>query len=135
MDRTFHQRLTIGAICGIILMLSLAIYAFWIKSVILGIVMVFFLIIITERSLHSEYVFHDNKLIIRHGRLSKDKTIFIGSITSCRPMASVFGLVRYLLISYGSGYIVSVQPDNEQAFIEVLKKKKLREDKNEELDN
>lgn len=132
MDRTFHHRVTIGAVSGIILLLVLAVYAFWVKSVILGLLLALALVLVIERSLHTEYIFRDDKLIIYNGRLSRSRSIPLASIQSCRPMASVFGLVRYLLISYGNGSIVSVQPDNEVAFIDFLRKKCLRESENEE---
>ncbi len=125
MTRSFHHRTTLGAVCGIVLFLLLAVYAFWIKNVILGLLMTFLLIVLTERTLHSQYVISEGKLIIDNGKLSKSKTIMIGQINSCRPMASVFGLVRYLLITYGAeNAMVSVQPMNEVAFIAALKKEK-----------
>ncbi len=125
MTRSFHHRLTLGAVCGIVLFLLLAIYAFWIKNVILGLLMAFLLVVLTERTIHSEYVISDGKLIIDNGKLSKSKVIMIGQINSCRPMTSVFGLVRYLLITYGANdAMVSVQPVNEAAFIATLKKEK-----------
>lgn len=125
MTRSFHHKTTIGAMCGIVLFLLLAVYAFWIKNVVLGILMAFLLIVLTERTLHSQYVISDGKLIIDNGKLSKSKTIMIEQIKSCRPMTSVFGLVRYLLITYGSAdAMVSVQPVNETAFIAALKKEK-----------
>lgn len=123
MTRSFHHKTTLGAFSGIVLFLFLAVYAFWIKNVILGILMAFLLIVLTERTLHSQYVISDGKLIIDNGKLSKSKTIMIGQITSLRPMTSVFGLVRYLLITYGAANaMVSVQPVNEAAFIATLKK-------------
>lgn len=125
MTRSFHHRTTLGAVCGIVLFLLLAVYAFWIKNVILGLLMAFLLIVLTERTLHSEYVISDGKLIIDNGKLSKSKTILIGQINSCRPMTSVFGLVRYLLITYNDNHaMVSVQPVNETAFIAALKKER-----------
>lgn len=125
MTRSFHHRTTLGAICGIVLFLLLAVYAFWIKNVIVGLLMAFLLIILTERTLHSQYVISDGKLIIDNGKLSKTKVIMIGQINSCRPMTSVFGIVRYLLITYGANdAMVSVQPVNEAAFIAALKKEK-----------
>lgn len=125
MTRSFHHRTTLGAVCGIVLFLLLAVYAFWIKNVILGLLMTFLLIVLTERTLHSQYVISEGKLIIDNGKLSKSKTIMIGQINSCRPMASVFGFVRYLLITYGAeNAMVSVQPMNEVAFIAALKKEK-----------
>lgn len=125
MTRSFHHRTTLGAICGIVLFLLLAVYAFWIKNVIVGLLMAFLLIILTERTLHSQYVISDGKLIIDNGKLSKTKVIMIGQINSCRPMTSVFGIVRYLLITYGANdAMVSVQPVNEAAFVAALKKEK-----------
>ena len=125
MTRSFHHRTTLGAVCGIMLFLLLAVYAFWIKNVILGLLMAFLLIVLTERTLHSEYVISDGKLIIDNGKLSRNKIIEIGQINSCRPMTSVFGLVHYLLIAYGSDNVmVSVQPANEIAFVATLKKEK-----------
>lgn len=125
MTRSFHHKTTVGAMCGIVLFLLLAVYAFWIKNVVLGILMAFLLIVLTERTLHSQYVISDGKLIIDNGKLSKGKTIMIGQVKSCRPMTSVFGLVRYLLITYGAvDAMVSVQPVNETAFIAALKKEK-----------
>ena len=125
MTRSFHHRTTLGAVCGIVLFLLLAVYAFWIKNVIVGLLMAFLLVILTERTLHSQYVISDGKLIIDNGKLSKTKVIMISQINSCRPMASVFGLVRYLLITYGTNdAMVSVQPVNEAAFVAALKKEK-----------
>lgn len=125
MARSFHHRVTIGAVCGIFLFLLLAIYAFWIKNVVLGLLMTFILIVLTERTLHSEYVISGGKLIVCKGKLSRNKVISIGQINSCRPMTSVFGLVRYLLVTYGSANtMISLQPVNETSFIAVLKKEK-----------
>lgn len=120
MDRTFHHRITVGAVCGIVLLLILAVYAFWVKSVILGLFVVLALVLVSERSLHTRYIFHDRELIIYYGRLSKSKHILLADIHSCKPMTTVFGLVRYLLIGYGNDKLVSVQPDNEPAFVDVL---------------
>lgn len=125
MTRSFHHRTTLGAVCGIVLFLLLAVYAFWIKNVIVGLLMAFLLVILTERTLHSQYVISDGKLVIDNGKLSKTKVIMISQINSCRPMTSVFGLVRYLLITYGAtDAMVSVQPVNEAAFVAALKKEK-----------
>lgn len=125
MDRTFHHRFTLGAACGIILLLVLAVYSFWIKSPILGCLMSLGLILIAERSLHKKYIFSGDKLIIYNGRLAKTKTISLSQINSCKPMTNVFGLVRFLVIFYDDNKKVeSVQPDNESAFVECLKKRK-----------
>ncbi len=121
MDRTFHHRITVGAVCGIVLLLILAVYAFWVKSVILGLFLVLALVLVSEKSLHTRYIFHDKELIIYNGRLSKSKHIPLAAIHSCKPLTTVFGLVHYLLLGYGDSKMVSVQPDNELAFVDVLR--------------
>lgn len=123
MTRSFHHRTTVGAVCGILLFLLLALYAFWIKNAVVGLIMAFLLIVLVERTLHSEYIISDGKLIINNGKLARAKTINIQEIHDCKPMTSVFGLVRYLLLTYGaSDRMISVQPQNEAAFIMTLQK-------------
>lgn len=125
MDRTFHHRFTVGAACGIILFLILAAYTFWIKQPIIGCLFALALIAVAERSLHKEYIFRDDKLIIYNGRLARTKTIPLSDIKSCRPMTNVFGMVHYLLITYGEdNRLESLQPDNERSFVECLKKRR-----------
>lgn len=124
MDRTFHHRFTVGAACGIVLFLLLAAYAFWAKSPVVGCLLALALVVTAERSLHKKYIFHGGDLTIYNGRLGRSKTIGVAGIKSCRPMTSVFGMVHYLLIAYGDGRVEAVQPDNEQAFVDCLKKRK-----------
>ena len=132
MTRSFHHRTTVGAVCGILLFLLLALYAFWIKNAVVGLVMAFLLIVLVERTLHSEYIISDGKLIINNGKLARAKTINIQEIHDCKPMTSVFGLVRYLLLTYGaSDRMISVQPQNEAAFIMTLQKEMRNSIKND----
>lgn len=132
MTRSFHHRTTVGAVCGILLFLLLALYAFWIKNAVVGLIMAFLLIVLVERTLHSEYIISDGKLIINNGKLARAKTINIQEIHDCKPMTSVFGLVRYLLLTYGaSDRMISVQPQNEAAFITTLQKEMRNSIKND----
>lgn len=132
MTRSFHHRTTVGAMCGILLFLLLALYAFWIKNAVVGLIMAFLLIVLVERTLHSEYIISDGKLIINNGKLARAKTINIQEIHDCKPMTSVFGLVRYLLLTYGaSDRMISVQPQNEAAFITTLQKEMRNSIKND----
>ena len=118
--------------CGILLFLLLALYAFWIKNAVVGLIMAFLLIVLVERTLHSEYIISDGNLIINNGKLARAKTINIQEIHDCKPMTSVFGLVRYLLLTYGaSDRMISVQPQNEAAFITTLQKEMRNSIKND----
>lgn len=121
MDRTFQHRFTVGAASGIVLLLLLAVYAFWTLRPVLGVFLVLALVLVMDQSLNKRYVFRGDKLIIDNGRLSKKRVIELRLITGCRPMTVSFGLVHYLLISYGPAHtVVAVQPRNEQAFVACL---------------
>ncbi len=120
--RTFHHRFTLGAKGGIITFVVLAFYFFWVKSFVLGLLLTVMAVLIMERVLHSEYVLADGKLIIRRGRFAKSRAIALRGIKSCRPMTTTFGLVHYLLIEYGDNKLVVVEPEQEQAFVEQLRK-------------
>lgn len=134
MQRTFQRRITIGAVCGIILLLLAALYSFWVKEALVGAFCAVALVLIAEEAINTEYTLLDGKMEIKRGRLWRKKSISYSQIASVRPMTSVFGLVRYLLITLKDGRIHSVQPQNEQAFVVVLRKamEKDRENNNEE---
>lgn len=121
MTRTFHHRFTLGARCGVILCTLLALYLFWTQSALMGILVVLVDVLIIERVLHSEYVIDDRRLIIRRGRFARTVTIPLDAIHSCRPVPSLFGLVRYLLIEYGAARVQAVEPAEEASFIRCLR--------------
>lgn len=123
-SRSFHHRITLGAGCGIILCLVAAFWLFWVKMVILGTLMALGVIWMCERVLNTEYILYADKLVIRRGRLSRDKTIALCDITHCRVVSVNFGLSHYLLIQYGDDSMTYVEPQNEAAFMSCLKKLK-----------
>ena len=110
--RSFHHRITLGAGCGIILCLVAAFWLFWVKMVVLGALMALVVILMCERVFHTEYILYDDRLVIRRGRLSRDKTIALCDITHCRMVSVNFGLSHYLLIQYGDDRMVCVEPQN-----------------------
>lgn len=125
MDRTFQHRFTLGAACGIVLLLLATLYAFWMLKPVVGVLLALGLVMVMEQSLHKQYIFRDDKLIIDNGRLMKNRVIALSQISSCRPMITTFGMVHYLLISYGAANkVVAVQPRNEQAFINCLRQRR-----------
>lgn len=122
--RSFQHRITLGAGCGITLCLVAAFWLFWVKMVVMGAMMAFVVILMCERVFHTQYVLYNDKLVIRRGRLSRDKAIALCDIISCRRISVNFGLSHYLLIQYGNDHITSVEPQNEAAFIACMKKLK-----------
>ena len=128
MDRTFHQRLSPASVCGILAFALLALYMFWTKSALAGCLLAAVVVLMIERVVHTTYVFRRNDgeeemLYIDNGRFSKTKRIRVNDIVSCRKMSTGFGFSRYVLLQCGHKQLVSVQPDNADAFIEEIRKR------------
>ena len=127
MDRTFHQRLSPASVCGILAFALLALYMFWTKSPLAGCLLTAVVVLMIERVVHTTYVFRRNDdeemLYIDNGRFSKTRRIRVNDIVSCRKMSTGFGLSRYVLLQCGHKQLVSVQPDNADAFIEEIRKR------------
>lgn len=113
---------------------ALAIYCFWSKAAIPGALLVVLTVLVMERVLHSEYVFRDGFLEIDRGRFFRKKAIPLMEITSCRPMTTTFGMVHYLLIGYGNGRLVAVQPEQEASFVSFLQSQLADEDEGDDPD-
>ena len=127
MDRTFHQRLSPASVCGILAFALLALYMVWTKSALAGCLLAAVVVLMIERVVHTTYVFRRNDeeeemLYIDNGRFSKTRRIRVNDIVSCRKMSTGFGLSQYVLLQCGHKRLVSVQPDNADAFIDELRK-------------
>ncbi|KGI60591.1 hypothetical protein HMPREF3034_02390 [Prevotella sp. DNF00663] len=127
MRRVFHQRLTPISVCSIIIFALLAFYFFWLKMPIPGFLTAIAIVLMTERLLHTVYIFDmqgvDDVLQINHGRFSKTITIRVSEVVRVTQMTSAFGLSHYLLLEYGNGHLTSLQPDNEETFRNELNKR------------
>ena len=128
MDRTFHQRLSPASVCGILAFALLALYMFWTKSALVGCLLAAAVVLMIERVVHTTYVFRRNDgeeemLYIDNGRFSKTRQIRVNDIVSCRKMSTGFGLSQYVLLQCGHKRLVSVQPDNADAFIDEIRKR------------
>ena len=128
MDRTFHQRLSPASVCGILAFALLALYMFWTKNALVGCLLAAVVVLMIERVVHTTYVFRRNDgdeemLYIDNGRFSKTRQIRVNDIVSCRKMSTGFGLSQYVLLQCGHKRLVSVQPDNADAFIDEIRKR------------
>ena len=128
MDRTFHQRISPASACGILAFALLALYMFWTKNALVGCLLAAVVVLMIERVVHTTYVFRRNDgeeemLYIDNGRFSKTRQIRVNDIVSCRKMSTGFGLSQYVLLQCGHKRLVSVQPDNADAFIEEIRKR------------
>jgi uncharacterized membrane protein YdbT with pleckstrin-like domain len=124
MRREFRQRFTIASKSGILLFTILTFYLFWIKSVVLAMVVVIALAVLIERVAHTTYVFTDDgMLIISHGWLTRKKIIPVNEILKVTKLNITFGLNSFLLLEYGAHKMTSVQPRSDDSFVAELKKR------------
>ena len=133
MERTFHQQFTMANKCGITVFSLLALYLLWQKAALTGLFVAVIVVLMIERMIHTTYTFtvseRSEVLRIDRGRFSRPTVIAVNEIVRCTLMKTAFGLSHYLLIEYGGRRMVSVTPDNSEAFIAELKK---RQEQNEE---
>lgn len=133
MNRTFHKRFTFPAKCGVGVFLLLAGYFFWMKIAILGILVAIIVVGMIERILNTTYTMKRVKpidrneemefLIVNEGRFSHNTTIPICDIVSVERIKTAWGLDHCLVIEYGANHLASVQPDNEDAFVNEVYKR------------
>ena len=132
-DRTFHKRFTMPAKCGVAIFVLLAGYFFWQKVAIIGIFVAIIIVGMIERILNTTYSLRRVKpierdeemdfIVIDEGRFSSKKTVPVCDIVSVTPMKTCWGLDHAVVIEYGNKHLVSLQPDNEEGFIQEVEKR------------
>ncbi len=132
-DRTFHKRITLQAKTAIGLFSLLALYFFWTKVAIVGLLVAIVVVGMTERILHTRYTFRRVKpidvdkemefLVVDEGRFSTNRNIPLCDVVRTEKVSAFFGLDHCVLIEYGAGNMTTVQPDNEDAFVQELQKR------------
>jgi hypothetical protein len=128
--RTYRARLQTGNWILIILMSALTIYLIWEGNGLLIAASLVFLLIIIERSVHTEYKLSQTELIIDNGKLSKTIIIPISDIKRIERIRKLRighkAIINYLIIVYGDEKTVSVIPQHEEDFInQILKIRRL----------
>ena len=132
-DRTFHKRFTLTARIGVAVFAILTLYFFWVKLAIIGIFVAIIIVGMIERILNTTYTFKMVKpidldeemeyLIINEGRFSSNRNVPVCDITSVHTAKTFLGLDHCLVIEYGHHNMVTVQPDNEEAFEKEISKR------------
>ncbi|MCD8297456.1 MAG: PH domain-containing protein [Prevotella sp.] len=127
MDRTFHYRISWLNIVSIIVVAAAMLYFLWHRStacIIVGFILLFITLLMIERIIHTEYTLtSDGLLYIKRGRLSRTIIIRIEDIITFRLVKSNSLTLRFILIEYGVGQQIAVQPVNEPAFLEEIRKR------------
>lgn len=81
-----------------------------------------------ERLIHTTYTFTtDNLFIHNQGRFSRERQVRVSDIWRVERHTHLFGLMRYLLVTYGPQRHLVVQPDQEEAFLNELAKRQAKE--------
>lgn len=127
MNRTFQHRLSLQSLAAVLMLAVCALWCFLVRtslSPLLGLACMLLAAAALDRMLHTEYVLTpDNRLIISRGRLGGCRAISIGDIVGMRPVRGTPFVAAHVVIEYGVGRVVSVQPSDAAAFISELRKR------------
>lgn len=126
-NRTFHYRVSFLNYAAIIVVAVAALCAFWQRSAanaVVGLALMVVVVLMVERIVHTAYTLTaDGRLRVSKGRFSRRVEIRLTDIVSVETVHGRLLPVRYLLVRYGSGHELAVQPANEEAFIEEIRKR------------
>lgn len=127
MNRTFHHKVSWLNISGIVAVAGAALCFFCHRSAAnaaAGLVLLLACVLMIERILHTVYVFTaDGLLVINRGRFSRQTVIHVSDILSAEKLRAGVLPVRYVLVRYGAGHEVAVQPVNKDAFIGEIRRR------------
>lgn len=127
MNRTFHYRVSFLNYAAIVVVAACALFALWHRSAgnaVLGVVLMAAVVLMVERIIHTSYVFTDDgMLVVCKGRFSRTRAIRVGDIVSAEIVRAGLLPVRYVLVRYGAGREVSLQPVNDEAFISEIRRR------------
>lgn len=130
-NRTFHKHADFRQIATIVLLAILTLAFLWHRqgaAVVVGFVLMLLTVLATERLIHTTYTFtSDGFLVIDRGRLSKKLCIEVDTIHRLRGIKGMLLVPRHMVIEYGAGHSLTVMPDNEEAFIAELKRRRLHQ--------
>lgn len=127
MNKTFHRQISVISVVYIALLAAMSFFFFWQRTgwnILFGMMLLAFTAIAIERLRHTTYTLtEDKKLCIDSGRGSKRKSVDIQKIIRVMPQRLFLGCGKYLLIECENGRLLTVQPENQMAFVEELKKR------------
>ena len=117
-NRTFHYRVSFLNYAAIIVVAVAALCAFWHKSAanaVVGFALMVVVVLMVERIVHTAYTLTaDGRLRVSKGRFSRRVEILLADIVSVETVHGRLLPVRYVLVRYGAGHELAVQPANEE---------------------
>lgn len=131
MKRTFHRRADFRQMATIVLLLLLSFVFLWHRqggAAIIGVLLMLLAVVATERLIHTTYTFTtDGRLLIDRGRLSKAVSIEVETIHRLHRTRGMLLVPSHFVVEYGAGHQITVMPDNEPAFVEELRRRRLQQ--------
>ena len=111
MTRVFHHRLTLGELCGILLLALASLYCFWFGTwpmAVLGALLVAVAVRGIDRGIHTDYVLDDDQLTTQSGRIGRQRgqAIPLQTITALRRMPRHLLTGSYVMVEHGDHNII-----------------------------
>ncbi len=136
LQRSFHRRLTWEAMACILLLAACALYFLLQRSpsyAVIALVLVCIDVVMIERAIHTTYSFTaEGNLVVSRGRFSRDVVFPVSDITRVERHRPLLWGSGFLLITYGANHYISVQPDQENSFLDEIKRQQKKYDKENE---
>lgn len=122
--RTYRARVQVGNWVLIAILSALTIYLIWDGNGLLIAGSLLLLLLIIERTIHTEYQLSEESLTVNNGKLSKRLVVPMDSIKRIERIRRIRigknALITYLLIVYSEDRTVTVMPKEEEAFIKQI---------------
>lgn len=119
--RTYRVRIQVSNWILIAVLSALTIYLIWEGNGLLIAGSLLLLLIVIERSIHTEYQLSEESLTINNGKLSRKKVIPMQSIKRIERIRRLrlgrTALISYLIIVYGNEETIAVMPQHEDDFV------------------
>ena len=109
-----------------VVLAGIALSVLWHRSrvnAVVGLLLLTVVVFMVERMLHTEYRMEGDRLTVVRGRFSRPTVVPLSDVTRIERVHRRWLAQHYILIEYGSGHQVSVQPQNEQSFLNEIKKR------------
>ena len=119
--RTYRARVQVGNWMLIAILSALTLYLIWEGNGLLIALSLLLLLLVIERTIHTEYTLNKESLTVYNGKLSKRQVIPMDSIKRIERIRRIRignrAFITYLIVVYGENKTIAVMPKEEDAFI------------------
>ncbi len=126
MKRTFPSRIGIGDIVFVVCLIALTIYMMWSGGGLAIALSLLLVVLVVERTIHTEYSIDSHQLVVHYGRFGRDRTVNLDSICRVERIRRLrLGhrtLMTFLVVVCNDGTELSIRPRDEEDFVETLTK-------------